>query len=807
MLIPLMSIPTVNKPINKGFPMKKIIFCFSLLLCISQSFAQFGSGRGRSDDPSVETIADTSGTSEAGKFYYCTGDGQYYTGRADGHYNLIIDYGNYVNSVRYAHTYTVSASGKADYTKLSTALAAITDAGAYKRYCVEVYGRILESSSVSAKSYIDVIGFGAEVVDSTDNIGHAVAFSNITNTTWKNLIIRRKGAPATYSSAYGAILNGTLDQTVVLQGISVYNEVTTYLDRFHGIQIIGTGNPLLYDVYAKGSTSAANNTRGFYIAESAHPRMFDCVGEGGGTTADSLNHGIIIHENAYPEMNNCTGIGGNGNRSNGIQVQYTGNGNLNNCIGIAGATGQRCAGLETVYSSIVTVNGGFYYTGEGGQNCYGIHVIGASSPRLYNVYAGTQRKGTNWLYDDANSGRFSPTTTQPWQLFAIVIEVEEGQTGKTLSIGTTASGTNLVNAQSIATTGGQYSFSFEGTSIASGAYIYATPSGAVADGVVKIYYVYAINNKYCYALREETTGYPQYNNCTFVSNGASEPAFFEYDVTYYRQVNNCFFRSAGRSTYDEVRSYRKRTDDRLAILDSLQSANTTLLPLYSDPLYEGGDFETTFTGGVTATGWTKSRGTTYDSSLTTHSYIHCQALTNPAGNNGYMYRDITSLLTAGYTYRINFWGKAYAGTGGLVNVVGEGGSVVTGTANHNVTASSWTGDYITFTPDAADITAHVYIDIYANTNAVAGTNGLLVDDLQLVRVLSEPLLKQYNSSGNLKYELSNGAVTKATSIKLGAGITCTLIDTVCTPGGAVRWGIFSDGTHNFWAPVDTALVK
>ena len=60
---------------------------------------------------------------------------------------------------------TVASSG-ADYTSLSAAFAGITDASIYKRYTVEVYGRVYENTIVTAKHCIDVIGFNAVIESS-----------------------------------------------------------------------------------------------------------------------------------------------------------------------------------------------------------------------------------------------------------------------------------------------------------------------------------------------------------------------------------------------------------------------------------------------------------------------------------------------------------------------------------------------------------------------------------------------------------------------------------------------------------------
>ena len=58
---------------------------------------------------------------------------------------------------------TVAPAG-GDFQKLSDALNQITDASASNRYTISLYGRIDETVTLVAKSYVDVVGYGADIV-------------------------------------------------------------------------------------------------------------------------------------------------------------------------------------------------------------------------------------------------------------------------------------------------------------------------------------------------------------------------------------------------------------------------------------------------------------------------------------------------------------------------------------------------------------------------------------------------------------------------------------------------------------------
>jgi hypothetical protein len=60
----------------------------------------------------------------------------------------------------YANVVVVDSGGNGDYTTLSAALAAITDASATKRYVILIFGVTIETANIVTKDYIDIVCYG-----------------------------------------------------------------------------------------------------------------------------------------------------------------------------------------------------------------------------------------------------------------------------------------------------------------------------------------------------------------------------------------------------------------------------------------------------------------------------------------------------------------------------------------------------------------------------------------------------------------------------------------------------------------------
>jgi len=87
----------------------------------------------------------------------------------------------------YAQTLTVAKSG-GDYTTITAALAAITDAATGKRYCIKVMpGTYTEAATLTLKSYVDIEGSGwwnTIITVADKNLATLVSYIRLSGCTW-----------------------------------------------------------------------------------------------------------------------------------------------------------------------------------------------------------------------------------------------------------------------------------------------------------------------------------------------------------------------------------------------------------------------------------------------------------------------------------------------------------------------------------------------------------------------------------------------------------------------------------------------
>jgi hypothetical protein len=350
-----------------------------------------------------------------------------------------------------------------NFTTLSSAFAAITDASATNRYTFYVIGDISETSLVTAKSYIDVIGLGQAniIIDTTSN-GSGVTINNLVFLKWENLIITRRGIVTGDSPGISIV---SCDSTVKLKNITVENEITENYAAI-GISVIGSiyaqSNPILIDCNATGG--GGTSSHGIYLAYHAQPTIIGGTFTGGSSRTTS--HGFMVDTISSPNCFGCTGISGNG------------------------ATG-----------------------------CYGIYIDGGSSVfdsctftykqhRASMVYTGT-------IYSSL------PFASKPYFIKTMFIWVTTaGGVGSVIDIGTSDGGTEIAAAVPCATTGYKY-FSFTKSALASDAPIYFKPSDI--NTRFTAYYIVGYN----YGLSHAAYFYNRagsnfrITNCNILSNRAS----------------------------------------------------------------------------------------------------------------------------------------------------------------------------------------------------------------------------------------------------------------------------------------------
>ena len=204
---------------------------------------------------------------------------------------------------KYNKILTVGEGG--DYAKLSDALNSITDASETNRYCIVVIGKIVDNAQINAKSYVDIIGFSADVTIQTDSNVHGVIFDSIVESEWRNITIRRKGDVT--SGVHACCIRGTTDKTCKLINCKFINEISAAVNSCHGIWIGYSASPTITSCEIQGG-SGGDYCRGIEIGGSAFPTITGCEIQGG--SSGSYCYGIGIGYSASPIITSCKSIGG-----------------------------------------------------------------------------------------------------------------------------------------------------------------------------------------------------------------------------------------------------------------------------------------------------------------------------------------------------------------------------------------------------------------------------------------------------------------------------------------------------------------
>lgn len=396
---------------------------------------------------------------------------------------------------------------------LSSVLSSITDASDTNRYVIAVFGYIEETTQITPKSYIDVIGIGNAVIDvNSDSAISSIYFGpGVSNTTWSNLTIRRSGSPG--SNVQVIDTHASVSSGVVLDNLNVIGNVTSA--RCHGIVI--RGSPIIKNSYiAPSGTTGTNGLNITSIGVNPSPQIMGCIVQGSstGTTA---------------------GIYSDSNSGNPI---------IKDCIIYAG-TGADCRGIynqgEATYDSCVV------YYGNGGAGNLGISVDGSSSANFISCSARPLTTGYSHAFTGSNN-TILPFSTHPYFLNTVLVYVSvAGAGGSTLGIGTSPGGTEIASGIPTSTIGTKL-FSFTKRSFAGDSLIYLTFSDTNTRATV--YYSVAHNYTDCYAIRHAGYGYVKYSSCSFNSNMASSCGYITSTAVTdgkYKFVN-CLFNSNG--TYD-----------------------------------------------------------------------------------------------------------------------------------------------------------------------------------------------------------------------------------------------------------------
>jgi hypothetical protein len=475
---------------------------------------------------------------------------------------------------------TVIVDGTGNYTKLSDALNAISDATVDKRYSIFVFGKINDTAVLERKSYVDVYGFGADIIVNTALNSNGMNVHDIVFSDWHNLVVRRQGNLA-FTVVGAAVYSGTTDRTCRDFNCIYLNESTAALNACYGGNVINGASPYISNCQYVGAQGGGLNC-GLLIQDTACPEIINTLAIGG---AGNNSYGCEIMYAAEPIIVGGTFRGGpSGNGCNGLVLAHATINNpsprIRGAVVIGGAGGVACAGtiVRDGYAGILigitshggglTSDAGVYITHNSvpvfnscvfkgkfySGNAYGAYIAMSSAP-VFNAcdFAGGSEAtenairivdsaapifnggragpvpitGLTWAYDDANNGRFRPEgdakyiyAAHPYLLYSMIVEVVTATVGETVDIGTTVGGHEIAEDISIGTVGNIVA-AITNVDLAANAYMYATPSAAIADGTIKIHYNIIYNNA-ADVILIDSVGRVRISGMSILANGASD---------------------------------------------------------------------------------------------------------------------------------------------------------------------------------------------------------------------------------------------------------------------------------------------
>ena len=363
----------------------------------------------------------------------------------------------------------------ADYTSLSAALAAITGTPA-NRYLVLVYGSIAETSYLTAKSYVDVRGPAVITVTSTKGL---YVPSTVHDAKWQDIHIIGEGATCDYALVTdpntnynqiefeGCVFESTASKAVSNLGAFIYSNA-----MFRNCKFIGG--------------PSGNSSHAAFLSEG-YAKFYNCefIAQSSGTSS----HGVCAYDGCVMELVGCSSTGGIGAGSDAYMMSSVSMPIFDGCV------------------SQTRSNGKHY------------EIVSCSSPEIYNCRTKLSTYNGLWFYANADNGRFRPFDTPAYTLIDILVIVYVANPATTLDIGTSIGGHQICQNVDISTTGSKY-VAFSRASVAAGEYLYTTPSGAIADRDVLIFYIVSYDYM-SIPLYLGTYGYAKIFNSTFLADGAA----------------------------------------------------------------------------------------------------------------------------------------------------------------------------------------------------------------------------------------------------------------------------------------------
>ena len=364
------------------------------------------------------------------------------------------------------------------------------------------------------------------ITSTTTTGSNGINFNSVTNSVWTNISITLTGTPSPtdYRHGVATLIQGTCDNTLQLLNYRSINSCSGILSQACGITILDSSYPTINDFYAKGggdNTSGIQNI-GLFLSIATigtTPCISNGTAVGGyGTWAC----GVTCEEESQAIITNVNGYGGNGYICCGFFMDNAANCTLLGCTGTGSnyATGSGHAdGFYFMGNNASIVTG---CTGHVGANpsslSYSCYLDQNSAPIISACDFTPQSISALWTYTSANNGRFFPTAPIPSAMvvYSMQIYTINANPGKTIKVGSYINTAEFCSNVSIASAGVTPQFSLErhNTTLAND-YLYATPSGSITNGDLRIYYTLMYYNDNCSALGMNTTGYARISDSYF----------------------------------------------------------------------------------------------------------------------------------------------------------------------------------------------------------------------------------------------------------------------------------------------------